>query len=105
MEAIIIACIGAVSGLSATVFSFVTFLIQRDDKKKKKNSAEADMLLGLGHDRIIFLGTQYIKRKSITKDEYENLRDYLFKPYLELGGNGTAEKIMKEVDKLPLKEQ
>ena len=65
MEAIIIACIGAVSGLSATVFSFVTFLIQRDDKKKKKNSAEADMLLGLGHDRIIFLGTQYIKSVNI----------------------------------------
>lgn len=63
------------------------------------------MLLGLGHDRIIFLGGQYIKRKSITKDEYENLHDYLYKPYLELGGNGTAEKIMKEVDKLPLQEQ
>lgn len=105
MEAIIIACIGAVTGLSATVFSFVTFMVQRKDNRARKRTAESDMLMGLGHDRIVFLGGQYLKRGWITKDEYENLHDYLFKPYAELGGNGTAQKVMKEVDKLPLKEQ
>ena len=46
---------------------------------------------------------EYIKRGWLTRDEYENLHDYLFQPYLDMGGNGTAQKIMKEVDKLPLR--
>lgn len=39
------------------------------------------------------------------KDDYENLHDYLYLPYKKLGGNGTAEKIMKEVERLPLKDR
>lgn len=46
---------------------------------------------------------EYIKRGWITKDEYEDLRDYLYKPYKELGGNGSAERIMLEVDKLEIR--
>ena len=100
---IIIAVIGAIAGLSASVVSLSTFLIARKDNKDKKKNAERDMLMGLAHDRIIFLGSQYISRGDITKDEYENLHDYLYKPYLELGGNGTATKIMKEVEQLKIK--
>lgn len=103
MEAIIIAAIGAGAGLSASVVSLVTFLISRADKKSNKRTAESDMLMGLGHDRIVFLGSEYVKRGYITKEEYENLHEYLYKPYLELGGNGTAQKIMKEVEKLDMK--
>lgn len=72
-------------------------------QKKIKNDASDEMLRGLGHDRIMELGQTYIDRGYVTKDEYENLNDYLFKPYQKLNGNGTAEKIMKEVDKLPIK--
>lgn len=68
-----------------------------------QRDAKTSMLVGLGHDRIVYLGSQYIKRGSITKDEYENLHDYLFVPYQKLGGNGTAKKIMDEVEKLPMK--
>ena len=100
---IIIAVIGAIAGLSASVVSMTTFLIARKDNKDKKKSAERDMLMGLAHDRIIFLGSQYISRGYITKDEYENLHDYLYKPYQELGGNGTATKIMNEVEQLKIK--
>ncbi len=63
------------------------------------------MLRGLAHDRICYLGEFYLKNNSITKDEYENLHDYLYIPYKELGGNGTAEKIMSDVKKLPLKRE
>ena len=72
-------------------------------KRTDRNDAGKQMLIGLGHDRIIYLGMTYIKRGYITKDEYENLHDYLYKPYAMMGGNGTAKRVMDEVDKLPVK--
>ena len=98
---LIVSIVGAVFA-STGFWAFLTFLIQRKDKK---DSAESQMLKGLGHDRIIYLGSCHIKQGYITKDDYENLHDYLYIPYKMLGGNGTAEKIMKEVEKLPLREQ
>jgi hypothetical protein len=98
-DAIIVAVIAGLTG--GGISQLIIFLIQRRDAKKA--NPMADMLKGLGHDRIIELGTKYIQRGDITKDEFENLNDYLYKPYEELGGNGTAEKIMTEVRKLPLK--
>lgn len=68
-----------------------------------KKSANSKMLLGLGHDKILYLCNHYIERGYITTDEYENLHDYLFIPYQALGGNGTAERLMKEVSNLPIK--
>lgn len=72
-------------------------------KKADKKDAKSRLLLGLAHDRIIFLGSSYIERGYITKDEYENLHDYLYVPYSEMGGNGTAKKVMQAVDRLELK--
>lgn len=60
------------------------------------------MLIGLAHDRIIYLGMVYIERGYITQDEYENLYEYLYKPYKKLGGNGSAKRIMTEVDQLAI---
>lgn len=71
-------------------------------KKGARRSDQSDMLIGLAHDRIMSLGMYYINRGNITQDEYENLYEYLFKPYERLGGNGSAKRIMKEVDKLPI---
>lgn len=67
-----------------------------------KNDATKRLLIGIGHDRIMYLGLQYIQRGSITADEYENLHDYLYLPYKENGGNGSAARIMSEVEKLPI---
>lgn len=67
-----------------------------------KNDATKRLLIGIGHDRIMYLGLQYISRGSITADEYENLHDYLYLPYKENGGNGSAARIMNEVEKLPI---
>ena len=64
---------------------------------------KSQMLIGLAHDRIIFLGMHYIERGWITQDEYENLYEYLYKPYEKLGGNGSAKRIMTEVNKLPIR--
>ena len=98
---LIVSIVGAIFA-STGFWAFLTYLIQRKDKK---DSAEAQMLKGLGHDRICYLGEGYIKRGYITKDEYENLHDYLYLPYKALGGNGTAEKIIDEVNKLPLEKE
>lgn len=57
---------------------------------------------GLAHDRIVHLGMAYVERGYITQDEYENLRVYLYEPYEKMGGNGSARRVMLEVDKLPV---
>lgn len=71
-------------------------------RKAEQKDSKTEMLIGLGHDRIVYLGMVYIERGWITQDEYENLNDYLYKPYEKLGGNGSAKKIMQEVNKLPI---
>ena len=69
-------------------------------KRADKNNAERKMLVGLAHDRIIHLGMVYIERGYVTQDEYENLQVYLYEPYEEMGGNGSARRVMEEVRKL-----
>lgn len=76
-------------------------LIQRHSDKK---DARTQMLIGLGHDRVMALGMEYIGRGYITKDEYENLVDYLYKPYEMMGGNGSAARVIEEVKRLPIRE-
>lgn len=71
--------------------------------KREKKDNKTQMLIGLGHDRITYLGLKYIERGYITQDEYENLYDYLYKPYASLGGNGSAKHVMNEVNKLPIR--
>lgn len=71
-------------------------------RKNENKDVKSQMLIGLAHDRIIFLGMKYIERGWISQDEYENLCDYLYKPYEKLGGNGSAQKVMIEVNKLPI---
>jgi len=78
---------------------FWAYMMKRIEKKDVKT----EMLIGLGHDRIISLGLYYIERGWITQDEYENINDYLYKPYAKMGGNGTAERIMNEVNKLSIR--
>lgn len=92
-----------VAVVCATIASsgFWAFLQARSNKK----SNSTKLLLGIAHDRICYLGLQYLKRDPlyVTHDEYENLHDYLYIPYEKEGGNGTAKKIMEEVKKLPLR--
>ena len=71
-------------------------------KRLEKKDVKTDLLVGLGHDRIMYLGMSYIERGYITSDEYENLYEYLYKPYEKMGGNGSAKRVMNEVNKLPI---
>lgn len=71
--------------------------------RKKKRSVENEALLALLHDKIYFLCTNQIKKGYITVDELENI-NYLWRPYHQLGGNGTGERLYKQCCDLPIKE-
>ena len=107
--------------------TLVTFFVNRHDKKKADtdesakilrqlkdafdafseaqtatNTKQSDMLIALGHDKIVWLGKQYIKCGEIASEDYASLKA-VADAYQALGGNGEAKKIMDEVDRLPLK--
>jgi hypothetical protein len=90
----IITIVCAIIG-SSGLWAFLTKIGEKRDVRTK-------MLIGLGHDRIVYLGMKYIEKGSITQSEYENLRQYLYEPYHKMGGNGSADRIMREVEKLPI---
>lgn len=80
---------------STGLWAFIT-------RKSERKSATTQLLLGMAHDRLVYLGMSYITRGSITHDEYEDYVKYLYEPYSAFGGNGLAERVMKEVTQLPL---
>lgn len=88
-------------GSVAASSGFWTYLAHRNDNRR----AVDQMIRGLAHDRIIHVGKSYIHRGWITWDEYEDWITYLVRPYTELGGNGIAERIISEVDRLPVRKQ
>lgn len=90
----------AAAVISAVVASggFWAFLQRRDTMK----SATTQLVLGLAHDRIVHLGMGFIEQGYITKDEYDDFVVYLYRPYSKFGGNGLADKVMREVTNLPM---
>lgn len=67
-----------------------------------RTNSSAEMLKGLAHDRIVFLGMRYIHRGWISKDEYDDLNTRLYLPYKKLNGNGLVDRVMLQVNDLPL---
>lgn len=67
----------------------------------QKESIQDKALKALLHDRIYEECYKILKRKTLTIDELDNLK-YLYEPYKALGGNGTCEYMMNEVQKLPV---
>lgn len=90
------------SAIWGVVSKVILKRMEQADKRSRADDAERKMLVGLAHDRIIHLGMVYIERGRITQDEYENLQVYLYEPYEEIGGNGSAKRVMEEVRKLPI---
>lgn len=82
---------------------FWQFLINWYNHKHTKMDATARMLLGIANKIICESCQEYISRGHITKEEYEDLKKYLCDPYFELGGDGTVERLFKEVDRIPIK--
>lgn len=95
-----------ITALTSSGFvSLILYFLQRRDRQKEKEesmeSAQAKMLLGLGHDRILSITDRLVKRGAITLKEKRNL-EYLWKPYSSLHGNGDCEIGYKACQQLPV---
>lgn len=65
---------------------------------KDRKDAKTRIMVGIAHDMIIERSHRYIQRGDwITDDEYTYLVEYLHDPYVELGGDGAAEKAVSDV--------
>lgn len=87
-----------------TIFAssgFWTLILAIYNNRQKAKSAETELLLGLAHDRIYELCKEILKTGDMTEQEYDNLR-HLYDPYVKLGGNGTAEKLMQQVEDMKI---
>lgn len=84
---------------------FWAYMQARMQSKDQTKDATVRLLMGMAYDRITALGGWYINRGWVTKDEYEELQKYFFEPYIALGGNGTAKRIMAGVTNLPIRTQ
>lgn len=70
---------------------------------KPKITPETRLLRGIGQIEIVFFGTKFLEQGYITTEEYDSLKNEIYAPYLEIGGNGLAKKMMEEIEKLPIK--
>ena len=73
-----------------------------DEEERAKNDVKTKLLVGLAHDRLIYLTNKYLEEGWINSDDYENLT-YMYIPYIQAGGNGTVKRNMEKVEKLPPK--
>lgn len=97
----LVSIFGAVMG-SSGFWALMQKRAEKEAQEKEKNSASNKMLRGLGHEKIMERGMKYIERGWVTRSEYEDLVIYLYEPYVGLGGNGSAKKVMDEVKRLPI---
>lgn len=90
---------------SSGVMSLIIYLLQRRDRLREKaeanESAQSKMLLGLGHDKIVYLTDKFVRRGAITLKEKRNL-EFLYIPYAELGGNGDCKIGYDACQRLPV---
>lgn len=84
---------------------FWAFLQTWLNNRSRARSAEQRLILGLAFRQIVELCDLYITRGYIDTEEYKELAKYLFEPYKEMGGNGTAARLIREVEKLPMRKE
>ncbi len=102
-------------------WSFIQFLINRFDGKKKamqelqnavaklqnsvddidrKMSLQDEALMSIAQDRIVFLGKEFLKQGWIGFDDHASLKR-MADAYKALGGNALVKDVMDQVDQLP----
>lgn len=103
LELIVLPMATMVVGVVTALVASNGFWNHRADKLQRSTS-EARLLMGIAHTRLMTLCKTYIDRGWITPDEYEDLYEYLYKPYIDMGGNGAIKKMMEqEINHLPVR--
>lgn len=69
--------------------------------RTQRNDSEDKLLLQVAKNQLVAQGREYLKRGYITMDEYEEY-EAEYQVYSDLGGNGLARRIFKQVDDLPI---
>jgi len=86
-----------VVSITTTILAALTTAINRLWKKQKAQEAGLKALL---HDRIYQEYTLCQSKGYATVEDIQNL-EYLYKPYHELGGNGTGTELFERVKSMP----
>lgn len=100
------------SGAGAALVGIIgQLLVARQARKYQQEDREEEYLKDLRagmvwllYDRIKYLGLHYIKDGAVDFDDLRVLREMHTVYHDSLAGNGDLDKIMREVDALPLKE-
>ena len=86
--------------LFALVIAGLTWCIRRLRRKKTEYDVLREGILALLHDRLYAACSFFIAQGWASLEDRENL-EYLYRPYKDLGGNGTGERLYNTVMKLP----
>ena len=74
------------------------------NRRTSKQSAETKLLLGVAHNIIFEKCEKYLRRGWVCPEELDDLI-YIYTPYSDSGGNGTARLLVERVKQLPVKHQ
>lgn len=69
--------------------------------KDTATSARVNLLKGIGYYALNQSALQKLEEGYITPEQYTEMYRYLYEPYIALGGNGSAERLMELVSRLP----
>lgn len=73
--------------------------------KRTRDSSRDKLLKGLTYLILLERASEYVDRGSIGSDEFSLLYNLVYANYKELGGNGAAERMMHELERLPSKKE
>lgn len=90
--------------LFALVIAGLTWCIRKLRKKKTENDVLRDAMMALLHDRLYAACSFFIAQGWCSLEDRNNL-EYLYRPYKELGGNGTGENLYRKCLSLPYDER
>lgn len=101
---VILAIAGGSCGAAVVsgAFALVQFIINRRDKKSGKKDSQNKALRYLMLYIIQERAKQHIKDECISLDERRSLHHWHDLYHNGLGGNGDADALMEQVDRLPL---
>ena len=89
-----------VEELFAVIIAIIGWLVKQVKAKKSEYEVLREGIVALLHDRLYATCSFFIERGYCTLEDRNNL-EYLYRPYKELGGNGTGTALYQKCLDLP----